>query len=81
LKTIKVTSAQRQVLEVLSRRDLSAIRKNPKVVAGAKHLLIACKKTIKKLEEIPEYANRKKRATAYKRIIAMCEDAIEKSRS
>lgn len=80
LKTIKVTNAQRQVLAVLSRRDLATIRKNPKVVSGARHLLIACKKTIKKLEAIPEFANRKKRTTAYKRIIALCEGAIEKSR-
>lgn len=80
MKTIKVTHAQRQVLEILSRRDLNAIRKNPNLISGAKHLLMACKKTIKKLEAIPDYANRKKRATAYKRIIALCTDAIEKSR-
>jgi len=80
VKTVKVTNAQRQVLDVLSRRDVNAIRKNPKLVAGAKHLLIACKKTIKKLESIQEYANRKKRATAYNQIIALCKDAIEKSR-
>lgn len=81
MKTVKVTHAQRQVLEILSRRDLNTIRKNPNVVSGAKHLLIACRKTIKKLESIPEYANKKKRATAYKRIIALGTEAIEKSRS
>lgn len=81
MKTIKVTNAQRQVLEILSRRDLNTIRKNPKLVAGAKHLLIACKKTVKKLEAIPEYANKKKRATAYRRIIAVCTEAIEKTRA
>lgn len=80
VKTIKVTTAQREVLEILSRRDISAIRRNPKLVASAKHLLAACRKTIKKLESIPEYANKKKRATAYRRIIALCEAAIEKSR-
>lgn len=81
MKMIKVTNAQRQVLEILSRRDLNTIRKNPKLVAGAKHLLIACKKTVKRLEAIPEYANKKKRATAYRRIIAVCNQAIEKSRA
>jgi len=81
VKTVKVTNAQREVLEILSRRDVNAIRKNPHLVSGAKHLLAACRKTIKKLEDIPEFANKKKRATAYKRIIALCEEAIAKTRA
>jgi hypothetical protein len=81
MKTVKVTNAQRQVLEILSRRDINAIRKNPNLVSGAKHLLAACKKTIRKLEAMPEYANKKKRGTAYKRIISLCQAAIEKTRT
>jgi hypothetical protein len=77
MKTIKVTGAQHKVLQILSRKDISAIRRNPKLVPGAKHLLLACKKTIKKLEGIPQYTSRKKRETVYRRIIALCSKAIE----
>ncbi len=76
MKTVKVTSAQHKVLQILSRKDISAIRRNPKLVAGAKHLLLACKRTIKKVEEMPQYASRKKRETAYRRIVALCRKAI-----
>ncbi len=77
MKNLKVTGAQHKVLQILSRKDISAIRRNPKLVAGAKHLLLACKRTIKKLEEIPQYASRKKRDTAYRRIVAVCRKAID----
>jgi tRNA threonylcarbamoyladenosine modification (KEOPS) complex Cgi121 subunit len=77
MKNVKVTGAQHKVLQILSRKDVSAIQRNPKVVAGAKHLLLACKKTIKKVEEIPQYASRKKRETAYRRIVALCRKAID----
>jgi hypothetical protein len=76
MKNLKVTGAQQKVLQILSRKDMSAIQRNPKLVAGAKHLLLACKKTIKKVEEIPQYASRKKRETAYRRIVALCRKAI-----
>ena len=76
MKMVKVTGAQHKVLQILSRKDISAIQRNPALVAGAKHLLLACKKTIKKVEEIPQYAARKKRETAYRRIIALCRKAI-----
>ncbi len=77
MKTVKVTSAQHRMLQILSRKDIYAIQKNPKLVAGAKHLLLACKKTIKKVEDIPQYASRKKRETAYRRIVALCRKAID----
>ena len=77
MKNVKITGAQHKVLEILSRKDISAIRRNPKLVAGAKHLLLACKKTIKKVEEIPQYASRNKRETAYRRIVALCGKAID----
>lgn len=76
MKTIRVTSAQHKVLQILSRKDISAIRRNPKIVAGAKHLLLACRKTIRKIEEIPQYASRKKRDTAYRRIVALLRKAM-----
>jgi hypothetical protein len=77
MKNLKVTGAQHKVLQILSRKDISAIRRNPKLIAGAKHLLLACKRTIKKLEEMPQYASRKKRDTAYRRIVAVCRKAID----
>ena len=77
MKNLNVTGAQHKVLQILSRKDISAIRRNPKLVAGAKHLLLACKRTIKKLEEMPQYASRKKRDTAYRRIVAVCRKAID----
>ena len=76
MKTMKVTGAQHKVLQILSRKDISAIRRNPRLVAGAKHLLLACKKTIRKIDDIPQYASRKKRETAYRRIVALCRKAI-----
>jgi hypothetical protein len=77
MKTVKVTGAQHKMLQILSRRDIYAMQKNPKLVTGAKHLLLACKKTIKKVEDIPQYASRKKRETAYRRIVALCRKAID----
>jgi hypothetical protein len=77
LKKIVVTGAQQKALLILSRKDIAAIRKNPKLVSGSKHLLLACKRTIKKVGAIPQYASRKKRETAYKRIVALCQKAID----
>lgn len=77
MKDVKVTSAQHKVLQMLSRKEISAIQRNPKLVPGAKHLLLACKKIIKKVDAIPQYASRKKRETAYRRIVALCRKAID----
>ena len=79
MKVVKVTRAQKQVLLQLTRQDINAIRRNPKLVSGAKVLLLACKKILKKVQAIPEYANRKKRATAHKRIVTLCQKAIERA--
>jgi len=76
MKSVKITGAQQKVLQILSRKDIYAIQRNPKLVASAKHLLLACKKTVKKVEEIPQYASRKKRETVYRRIVALCRKAI-----
>ena len=77
MKNVKVTGAQYKVLQILTRKDVSAIQRNPKLIAGSKHLLLACKKTIKKIEDIPQYTSRKKRETAYRRIVALCRKAID----
>jgi len=53
MKTVKVTGAQHRVLQILSRKDISTIQRNPQLVAGAKHLLLACRKVIRKVDEIP----------------------------
>ncbi len=76
---MKVTRAQKQVLQLLTRQDLNAIRKNPKLVSGAKYLLMACKKIAKKAQDIPEYAGKKRRETAQRRIIDLCNKAIQKA--
>jgi hypothetical protein len=77
MKSVKVTGAQYKALLVLSRKDIAAIRRNPNLVPGAKLLLLACKKIIRKVEAIPQYAARKKRETAYRRIVAVCRKAID----
>jgi hypothetical protein len=77
MKSVKVTGAQYKVLQILTRKDISAIQRNPKLVAGAKHLLLACQKTIKKVEAIPPFSSRKKRDTAFRRIVALCQKAID----
>ena len=81
MKVVKVTRAQKQLLLLLSRQDINTIRRNPRLVSSAKHLLSACKKIIARVQAIPEYANKKKRATAHKRIVALCQKAIERAES
>lgn len=78
MKTFKVTRAQQKALLLLSRQDISMICRNPRMISGARQLLITCKKVVKKVEGIPQYAGRKKRETAHKRIVALCRKAIDK---
>ena len=78
MKTVKVTRSQQRVLHRLSRKDLNILKKHPKLLAQSRELLRACKKVIKRVESIPEYANRRKRQTAYKRVIAICQKAIDR---
>ncbi|HTP94977.1 MAG TPA: hypothetical protein VMK05_03960 [Burkholderiales bacterium] len=77
MKTLKVTSAQHKALQVLTRKDLNTLKKHPKIVAAGRALLKACRKVVKHVEAIPQYANSRKRQTAYKRIIKVCQKAIE----
>jgi len=79
MKTVKVTRAQYKALQQLSRRDINTIRKYPQLVAAAKDLVKACRKVIKRVEGLSDYASRRKRRTAYKKIIAVCEKAIERA--
>ena len=78
MKTVPVTRAQKQALELLSSSDIAALRKNPRLVSGSKHLLVACKKVIKRVEKIPRHASPKRRETAYKRIVELCKKAIDR---
>ena len=78
MKSMPVTRAQRQALQALSARDLAALRRNPKLVSGAKHLLVACQKVIRKIEKIPHHAGQKRRDSAYRGIVEMCRKAIDK---
>ena len=79
MKTIKVTRAQYRALQHLSRKDINTIRKHPQLVAAARDLLKACRKVVKRVEGLSEYASRRKRRTAYKKIIAVCEKAIARA--
>ena len=79
MKNIKVTRAQREVLQLLSRQDINALRRNPKLVSGAKHLVMACRKIAKKVEAMPQYAGKKRRETMRRRIVDICHKAIQKA--
>ena len=78
MKTVKVTHGQYRALQMLSRKDLATLKKYPAILAESRHLLRACKKVMKRVSQIGELANRRKRQTAYKRIIAICRDAVER---
>ena len=77
MRTVKVTRGQYHVLQNLTRKEVATLKKYPRILVESKRLLRACKKVIEKIEEIPEYANRRKRQTAYKRIIRICQKAID----
>jgi len=76
---ITLTRAQREVLGILTRRDLQAIRKNPQLVSGAKQLALACRKIIRKVESLPKYCSRKKRETANGRIVKIARKALDEA--
>lgn len=78
MKTLKVSRSHYQVLQGLTRKDIAMLRRHPKILVESKQLLRACKSVIKKIEGIPEHANRRKRQTAYKRIVSICRKAIDK---
>jgi hypothetical protein len=77
MKTLKVSRAQHQVLQTLTRKDFSALRKHPRLLSESKHLLGAFENIIKNIEDIPEHASRRKRKTKYKRIVNICRKAID----
>jgi len=79
MKSVKVTRSQYKALQTLSRKDLNTLRKHPAIVAAAKDLLRACRKVVKRVEAIPEHASRRKRRTAYRKIVDVCEKAIGKA--
>ena len=78
MKTLKVTPGRYRVLQSLTRKDISLLKKHPKILVESRQLLRACKKVIKRLDAIAEFASRRKRQTAYKRIAAICQKAIDK---
>ena len=79
MKTVRLSQARHKVLQALSRKDINTLRRHPGILIATRHLLRACKKVIKRVESIPEYANRHKRQTAYRRIVSLCQKAIEKA--
>jgi hypothetical protein len=46
MKTIKVTHAQHRALQTLTRKDISLLKKYPKILAESRQLLRTCKKVI-----------------------------------
>ncbi len=78
MKTVKVTQGQHRALQKLTRKDLSTLKKYPKILAEARYLLKACKRVIKRVESISIHANKHKRQTAYKRIVSICQKAIDR---
>ena len=78
---VKITRNQHRLLQSLTRKEIATLKKYPKILAESRELLRACKKVIKKVETIPEHANRRKRQTAYKRIIRICQRAIDRVES
>jgi hypothetical protein len=78
VKTIKVTHGQYRALQKLTRKELSTLKKYPRILAEARSLLRTCKRVIKRIEAIPVHANRRKRQTAYKRIISICQKAVDR---
>ncbi len=62
----------------LTRKEVGTLKKYPKILGASRQLLHACKKVIKKVVDMPEYASKRKRQTAYKRIISICQKAIDR---
>jgi 5-bromo-4-chloroindolyl phosphate hydrolysis protein len=81
MKSLKVSRTQYDILQALTRRDIAVLRKYPNILAESKQLLRALKSVIKKIEDIPDHANRRKRKTAYKRVVAICKKAIDRIES
>lgn len=77
MKTVKVTRGQYHALQNLGRKEAATLKKFPKILAESKRLLRTCKSVIKKIEKIPQHANWRKRQTAYKRIVRICQKAID----
>lgn len=77
MMTVKLTRDQHRLLQSLKRKEMATLKKYPKMLAGSRTLLRACKKVIKKVEAIPEHANRRKRQTAYARVVKICQSAID----
>ena len=78
MRTVRLSSRQYEVLRSLAPRDLRTLRKRPNLLRESKHLIQACKKVIKLVEQLHQYSNARKRETAYKRIVKVCANALER---
>jgi hypothetical protein len=79
MKTVKLSQGQYKALQALSRKDINTLRRHPGIVSAARQLLRACRRVIRRVESLPEYASRRKRQTAYRHIASVCQKAIEKA--
>jgi len=75
---VKLTSRQAEVIRSLDARDLRTLRKYPRLLREGKQLIRACKRVIKLVEALESYTNSRKRATAYKRVVKVCEKALSR---
>jgi len=76
---MKITRSQKAALELLSKRDITALRKNPALISASREMIGAFRKIIRKVEAIPEYSSRKRRATTYRRIATLARHALHKA--
>jgi len=76
MKSLKVSRTHYDILQALTRRDIAVLRKYPNILTESKQLLRAFKSVIKKIEDIPDHASKRKRKTAHKRVVAICKKAI-----
>jgi len=81
MRSEKRNARQAEVLRALTPRDLRVLRRYPGLLREAKHLIKACKKVIAQVEALHQYANARKRQTAYKRIVKVCAKALERVES
>ena len=63
MRTIRLSSRQYELLRSFSSRDLHTLRKRPQLLRESKHLIKTCNKVIKRVEQLHQYSNARKRET------------------
>lgn len=81
MKTIKVSARKARLIAAIGPRELRTLTKYPNLLAEGKHLIQACRGTIKEIEALQEHANARKRETAHKRVVRNCAKALARVES